>query len=482
MKKSLEINSALFMFIALFFLSAMTLLFMLEFRFSRGIMTDYEESLRRAAVNKTNLFFNNLRAGAEGAARELSRRPEDRDAVLAKMFTFDSRITGAYILDSGGKILSGVPDRRLEITEKWFLLRRETSVLGVPGNGAGQMAVAVVTPLREEEWLALGYNITGFQQEILQEFPGDTCKVALFDQNNYPVIWPFSPEKLDQFTGREEKFHLDGMRYDVSAVKVGQPPWDLYFFLRENNFDTYRMITIMFLLFALYCCLYQFLVELWRVNSARSYFENIDFTIFDYLHEGVIISNNAGRIVFANQAAHEIFSERRAVLEGLPLKEILGYIENSGDEKSRYGTVTLKMSDRLLEAVHSPIVKKGKVLGALTVVGADGKEGKTCRSVLSKLIDALPLGVVHLDRNHKVVQANLMARWYLGSLETGMSIDEVDPELAGFIYRSMGSGSLKPVQLTSRDLPGEVVGVYTEDGTYAGALVLINGAPQNKQA
>lgn len=79
-----------------------------------------------------------------------------------------------------------------------------------------------------------------------------------------------------------------------------------------------------------------------------------------------------------------------------------------------------------------------------------------------------------MDRNHKVVQANLMARCYLGSVEQGMSIDGVDPELAGFIYRNMGSSSIKPVLLASRNLIAEVIYIYDEDGNYDGALVIVN--------
>ncbi|NHM26534.1 PAS domain-containing protein [Desulfofundulus sp. TPOSR] len=472
MKKYLEANSVLFMFIALFFLSVITALFIMEFRFLKGIMTQYEDSIRQVAVNKTNLFFNDLRAATEGAARQLARWQEDRNRALGKLFAFDSRITGAYIINASGRITHGTPDPHLKVMAGQVLQLTGTSILGVHNNGTGQVVVTVVTHL-DGEWLALDYRINDFQQEMIQEFLGSICKVAVFDQNNFPVVWPFEPEKLDQFTGREEKFHLD-MPYDVSSVQLEQPPWKLYFFQQENNFDTYRIITIMFLLFALYCCLYQLVVELWRVNSARSYFENIDFTIFNYINEGVIISNNAGRIIFANMAAHEVFSGRKTILKDMPLKELLGHIGDTCDGKNKYGTLTLKMSDRLLEAIHSPLIKKGKVLGAITVLGSGGKEEKTCRNFLSKLIESLPLGVVHVDRNHKVVQANLMARCYLGSVEQGMSIDGVDPELAGFIYRNMGSSSIKPVLLASRNLIAEVIYIYDEDGNYDGALVIVN--------
>ncbi|CEP68527.1 PAS domain [Moorella glycerini] len=476
MKKNLTANSAGLMFIVIFFLSTITMLFIIEFRFLKDIITDYEESIRQVAVNKTNLFLNDLLAVTEGAARKLAGQNKKEDGLKELAF-FDHRITGAYILEAGGRVVgqtADTPPGDLPLDREWEKMPHQGSqVLGVHANNGVQMVVTVITPLGKE-WLAIDYSIADFQQELSQEFLGNTCKVAVFDNHNYPVMWPFEREALEQFTGREEIFFTNHLQYDVSSQEVGQPPWKLYFFLRANYFDTYRIITIMFLLFALYCSLYQFLVELWGVNSANSYFENIDFTIFNYVNEGVIISNNAGRVIFANKAAHDIFTAK-GPLKGVKLQEILGHIGDVPGKQNKYGTLTLKTADRLLQAIHSPIIKKSKVLGALTVIGVNTREEETCSRVLSRLMEALSQGVVYVDRNHKVVQANLMARCYLGSLDTGMSIDAVDPELAGFIYRNMGSRSIQRVQLASRNLTCEVIFVYDEEGVYAGTLVLING-------
>ncbi|MGB9804828.1 PAS domain-containing protein [Desulfofundulus sp.] len=477
MKKSLTVNSAWLMLIMLFFLTAITMLFIVEFRFLKGIMNDYEETIRQVAVNKTNFFLNDLRGVTEGAARKLNSQP-DRNAALKELPLFDHRISGACILDATGRVVArtGISPGDLPL-EKFRSQppRQGSRILGVHAGDGAQTVVTVVTPLGKE-WLALDFSIEDFQQELTQEFLGKTCKVAVFAGGNTPVVWPFERELLDHFSGREEKFYASQQIYDVSTLATGDPPWQLYFFMRENNFDTYRIITIMLLLFALYCCLYQFLVELWGVNSARTYFENIDFNIFNHVHEGVIISNNAGRVLFANQAAHEIFSAK-GPLKGAKFKDILGHIGDVQDARDRYGTLILKTADRLLEAIHSPIVKKGKVLGALTVIGTGGREEQTYSRVLSRLMEVLPQGAVYVDHNHRVVHANLMARCYLGSLETGLSIDAVDPELAGFIYRNMGSRSVKSVHLHSRNLDGKVIFIYDDEGVYTGTLVLLE-APE----
>lgn len=484
MKKSLTTNSAWFMFMALFILSVITILFITEFRFLKDIMVDYEETIHQVAVNKTNLFLDDLRVTTEGTSRKLSGQKKNRDDALKEVVSSDRRVTGAYILDDQGRVVSQAagpyPGNYPLPGKDWEKnARQETWIWGVHEGSGSQLVITVVTRY-EKEWLAVDYSITDFQQQLTQEFLGNTCKVAVFDNHNYPVVWPFERNLLDKFTGREEKFFANQLHYNVSSLEMRQAPWKLYFFMRDNNFDTIRIITIMFLLFALYCCLYQFLVELWGVNSANSYFENIDFTIFNYVNEGVIISNNTGRVIFANKSAHEIFSSKKDLLKGVKLREILGHIGDARDEQEKYGTITLKIADRLLQAIHSPIIKKGKVLGALTVVEADSKEEGICSQALSRLMEFLPQGVVFVDRNHKVVQANLMARYYLGSLDTGISIDAVDPELAGFIYRNMGSRSVKRVHLTSRNLTGEVVFVYDNDGLYAGALVMFNDPEGNQ--
>jgi len=478
MKKNLTTNNAWIMFIALFVLSIITILFITEFRYLKDIMIDYEGTIRQVAVNKTNLFLGDLQTSAESASRKLSAQNKNKDAALKEVFSIDHRITGAAILDTGGQVVSQATDGYSDYPplsgKAWEEKPKQgTSILGNHQGNGTQLVVTVVTPFGKE-WLALDYSITDFQQQLTQEFIGNTYRVAVFDNHNHAVVWPFEHTLLNKFTGQEEKFFANQLQYNVSSLDVRETPWKLYFFMRDNNFDTYRIITIMFLLFALYCCLYQFIVELWGVNSANSYFENIDFTIFNYINEGVIISNNAGRVIFANKSAHEIFATKRGPLKGLKIKDFLGHIGDTRDEQNKYGTLTLKTADHLLQAIHSPIIKKGKVLGALTVVGENSNEEGTCGHALSRLMEVLPQGVVFVDRNHKVLQANLMARYYLGSLDTGMSIDAVDPELAGFIYRNMGSRSFKRVQLTSLNLIGEVVFVYDDDGVYAGTLVMLN--------
>lgn len=484
MKKSLTTNNAWLMFMAIFILSVITMLFITEFRFLKDIMVDYEETIRQVAIHKTNLFFDDLRAVNEGISRKLSGQEKNRDGALKEVVSLDRRITGAFILDEQGRVISQATDvysGGYPLPGKGWEEKPQqgTWIWGVHEGSGTQLVVTVVTRL-EKEWLAVDYSIADFQQQLTQEFLGNTCKVAVFDNHNYAVIWPFERNALNKFTGREEKFFANQLHYNVSSLEVRQTPWQLYFFMRDNNFDTIRIITIMFLLFALYCCLYQFLVEFWGINSANSYFENIDFTIFNYVNEGVIISNNAGRVIFANKSAHEIFAAKKGLLKGVKLSEFLGHIGDTRDEQNKYGTMTLKTADRLLQAIHSPIVKKGKVLGALTVVGVNSTEEGICGRALSRLMEFLPQGIVFVDRDHKVVRANLIARCYLGSLDTGMSIDAVDPELAGFIYRNMGSRSVKRMRLTSRSLTGEVVFVYDDDGVYAGTMVLLNNPEGNE--
>lgn len=131
------------------------------------------------------------------------------------------------------------------------------------------------------------------------------------------------------------------------------------------------------------------------------------------------------------------------------------------------------MPDKFLEAIHSPIIKKGKKLGSLTVIRVNAKEEKTIRAVLNKFIEIVPEGLIYADKNHEISMANLMARCYLGSLNKGDSIDVVDPDLAEAIYENIGAVSVKIIELQSYGLMCEIAPVYDDDGLYAGTLVVL---------
>jgi PAS domain-containing protein len=346
------------------------------------------------------------------------------------------------------------------------------TISGVHNDPFSHLRIVSAVVVAKDATLVIDFRIEQYQKEIMQEFINENYKIAVFDGSDYPVYWPFDKEKLDGFKKGQSRFYDQRENYNVVVSSAGQTPWQLYFFFKENNFETFRTITILFLVFALYCCFYQLLVELLGVNSAKTYFENIDFAIFNQINEGVILTNNAGRVVFANNAAHEIFSDRKSSLLNIQLKEILGNIEDTPDGGEKPRTLTVKMSDKFLETIHSPIVKKGKKLGSLTVIRLNVKEERTFRIALNKLMEIIPEGAVFVDKNHEVAAANLMAKCYLGNLDRGAGIDVVDPVLADFIYENIGSGPVKRMEI-SDGLLCEIAPVYDDDGVYAGTLVLL---------
>lgn len=113
------------------------------------------------------------------------------------------------------------------------------------------------------------------------------------------------------------------------------------------------------------------------------------------------------------------------------------------------------------------------MLGSLTVIRGNAKEEKAVRAVLNKFIEIVPEGLIYVDKNHEISMANLMARCYLGSLNKGVSIDVVDPDLAGAVYENIGSGSVKRIELQPYGLMCEIAPVYDDDGLYAGTLVVL---------
>ncbi|MFZ5649315.1 MAG: PAS domain-containing protein [Bacillota bacterium] len=484
MKRFPEFKNTAPMFIVVFFLSVIIVLGIMEFGFLKNILNNHEDSIKQIAINKTTLFLNDLKAVSENAGKKYDNRGENPGEALKTISAFDHRIVNVYILKPDGSVRASLHPRGNDVPLPVKSLIRErvsqrATISGVhtdPSSHLNIVSGLVRLPGGSGEaggTMVVDFKIDQYQKEMMHEFINKHYKIAVFDGNNYPVFWPFDKEKIGEFDGTNKRFFVNREQYNVLYSEVGDQPWRLYFFFKENNFETFRTIAILFLVFALYCCLYQLLVELWGVNSIRTYFENIDFAIFNQINEGVIITNNSGRIIFANSSAHEIFSQRKSSLVGIKLNEILGHIEDIHDEKEKSHIFTLKMPDKFLEAIHSPIIKKGKILGSLTVIRVNAKEEKTIRAVLGKFIEIIPEGVLYVDKNHEVSMANLMARCFLGSLNKGASIDVVRPDLAEAVYENIGSGSVKRIEMQSYGLICEIAPVYDDDGVYAGTLVVL---------
>lgn len=481
------------MSIAVFFLSIIIVFGVMEFRFIKNVLINYEISIKKIVVNKTSLFMNDMKAVAENAAKKIQDQDDSINNKLKTIASYDHRITNVYVIKNDGTIIYSLSDRGrpglispaiMDVLQENG--REKVAISGVHNDPFSHLKiVSAAVPLEGAGGgpgtaLVLDFRIDQYQKEIMQEFLNENYKVAVFDGSGYPVYWPFDREKLDGFKKSQVKFYDNREQYNVTGGEIGQTPWQLYFFLKENNFETFRTITILILVFALYCCLYQLLVEILGVNRARTYFENIDLAIFNQINEGIIITNNSGKIVFANNAAHNIFAERKSSLVNIQLKEILGNIEELHDTRDKSCMLTLKMSERLMETIHSPIIKEGKKLGSLTVIRVNVKEEKTYGMAFARLLEIIPEGVMFVDKNHEVAAANFMARCYLGNMEKGTSIDVVNPSLAEFIYDNISSLSVRRMELSPHNILCEIAPVYDDDGVYAGTLVVLLTAGDEK--
>jgi PAS domain-containing protein len=476
MLKFRRVRSILALFIVLFFLSLVTGFFIVEFRLAKKVIYEYENSLQQAALNKIELFVSDVTAFTEHAARKLARNSGPTRDLLKEITRQDPRITDVYLVGTDGCVIDSASGRkgyRHQLSEAF-----EKALAGetfVTGGETGRIAVgAPVCDAAKQlrSVLIIDLTVNPFFQELTQEFLNENYKIALLDSGNRPVVWPFAPEKLRGFVPYQDKLYdRNYLRYNVRTAGIDHTSWQIYFFLKDNNFDTYRVITIMFLLFVLYFCAYEFLVEFWKASSINSYFEDVNFTIFNHLKEGVIICNKFNKIVFANEAAHGFFDDRTANLRGAALEDILGSPRAvfSGENKK----MILKNSDQTLEIVYSPIFKAGKILGSLAVIGLGGDQEKVCEQLLAKLVDINPEGLVFVDKNHQIAMANMMASYYLGPLEKGRHINAVDSKLTTAIYNNMGSRSLNRVELGLSGVTCEITAVYDDHGLYAGTLVFL---------
>ncbi|AEG60272.1 PDC sensor domain-containing protein [Desulforamulus ruminis] len=468
------------MFVLIFFISIFILFGIMEFRHTKNILDEYQGSLQKVAINKTNLFLEELKAVSSNGARKIEEG-SDRQTLEA-ISSYDDRIINVYLANQGGILDSASGIKENDFIEQLArqVLQQKTNQIWISDIYLDSLThyyvTSLVVPLKDargslDRVLAISFRIDRYQKEMTQEFLDDHYEIAVFDRGNYPVLWPFPKETLAAFSNQQEDFYFNNTRYNITAAQIDQAPWKVYFFTKENNFETYRAITILVLVFALYACLYQLLVEFWGVNSSKTYFENIDFAIFNQINEGVILANNSGRIIFANEAAHILFADRKNNLRNVQLKEILGNYQADNKEKS--STITLRFKDKLLKAIHSPIIKKNRILGSLTVIRVFANEEGASFKVLDKLIDMLPQGILYVDKNHEISFVNLMAKCYLGNINKGTSIEVVDQELAGLIYNQIDSGEIKRSELPASGLACEIAPVYDDDGIYAGTLVVL---------
>lgn len=458
------------MIIAVFFLSLITGFFVLQFRLVSKVLGGYESALQDTARRKVELYVDGLRAFAAHAARQAGgEAPALRDIASR-----DERVRGVRLVRPDGYVAAAVPGPQGYIYGGSPAFDRALAGEAfVAGGDAGQATVGA--PVRDAAGRVTGvllvdFSLAPFLNELTQEFYHRDYRIALADAGNRPLLWPFAREKLESFASYEDRFDDGNARYRVGRVEIPHTSWQLYFFLRDYNFETQRVVTILVLLFALYFSLYEFLVGFLRASSINSYFEDVNFAVFNHLREGVIICNNLNRIVFANEAAQRFLAGYRPNLRGAKLEDILGPagVEMGGENRK----VLLRTGEDLLEVVSSPIFKEGRMLGSLVVLGPAAEQEKAAGQVLAKFFDISRDGLVYVDRNHQVAMANIMANCYLGPLEKGTHIREVEPRLAEALEENAGSHSLAKVDLGT-SVSCEIAPVYDEQGRYTGALVLL---------
>lgn len=463
--------------IIIFLLSFITLFLIVEFRFLKKNLEEYEVGIQRIALNKTLGFMDEIKLFTENWAQKIELRENTRNnEILNDIAGSDKRIVNVYLLNSRGyavQSLSGTKNYLFPDKTLYKKLKQKGNVfISASQEDKIERTLLATTPLFNTQnkltgFLVIEFNINAFKEEIFREFMQPNYKVAIFDNKGRPVIWPFSEEELEKFNFKYKEFKSSDLKYRISKNTLEDTSLELYFFSKDDNFDTYRILTIMFLLFALYFCIYQFLVELWQANSTKSYFENIDFDILNHLKEGIIFSNKFNRVIFANKAAHDFFPEKEIVLKKSNLKEILGQV---GESNKKF---TLKKSDKSLEIIRSPIFKNGKMLGSLVVISENTEKEKLYALVFIKIIELLKDGVIFVDKNNEINAANIMAQYYLGKLEKGMNISNVNSELAAAIYNNIGSNSLNRVKLSLNNILCELLAVYDENGSYTGTLVFL---------
>lgn len=457
----------------IFFISLMIIFFVLEFRFLKNIMVDYENNIKRIVLGEMQSFQHELELYTDIVATRLTGDNSRDELMLADMASTNNRMVDIKILNKDGKVLCSLREGEgYTYPREEFKQARQGRPYSFTISQGGRVSeVAVAARLAEdldpEHYLLVFYRINDLQHKFLMQYTTNKMKIALVDNNNRLVVWPFTTPGLTEFPADRTSYSAAGAQYDIQRTALAGSNLQVLFFFRDDHFDTYRIMVIMLLLFALYFLIYHFIVEAANINNVNSYFDDINFNVFNNLQEGIILTNNNGVLVFANNAVYQIFDGKKITPGKTALEDLIGPVDEAG------GKMTLKKSDSLLDIIRSPIIKNGKMLGSLVVIGPDREWESLCQRAMGRVFEHLQDGLVFVDREGKIVACNMMARYYLGNLDDGMKIDEVSTELTSLVEKHIGSTHMVREKLTWSGVFCELLPVLDGNGLYAGTLIFI---------
>jgi len=458
----------------IFFVLLIILFFVLEFRFLKKIMVEYEDNIQRIVLSETYSFMHELEFYTDTTAKRLSGEDSLRDRkLLGEIAAENPRVIDALYLNEHGYVRHSLrgPESYLYPVSGFKQAAPGSPFLFciVERGRVDELCVASAVDSQSgaDGYLLVTYRINDLQQKFILKYATQKLKIALVDNAGNPLVWPFAEDMITILAPDRDSFTADNVRYSIQQAELDKSNINVLFFHQDTHFDTYRIIAIMFLLFALYFLIYHFIVEFFKINNVNSYFENIDFNIFNHLQEGIIIANNAGRLVFANSEAYKIFAGKRIETGKTVLSELIGPLEGQN------GRLTLKKSDDLLEIILSPIIKNGRQLGSLAVIGPDSEREKLCHNAMGRVFEHLVDGLVFVDRECKIVASNMMARYYLGNLQDGMNLGEINTELMALVEKHIGSSKPIREKLAWSDAPCELLPVFDGNGLYAGTIIFI---------
>lgn len=457
----------------IFFVLLIILFFVLEFRYLKKIMVEYEDNIQRIVLNDINSFMHELQFYTDTAAGRIAADDYPSSDKFAELAEGNPRVADIKLLNESGRVLYSLRGRDApQYPHADYRQARPgqpySYAVKKPGQGM-ELCVAsdMKTYSQSGGYLLVCYRINDLQQDLILKYATEKLKIALVDAEGSPLVWPFAGEVVESFKPDKESFSAAGMQYDVRRADLSGSDVSVLFFIKDSHFDTYRIIAIMILLFALYFLIYHFIVEFFSINNVNSYFDNIDFNIFNHLREGIIISNKAGRLVFANNVAHHIFDNKSISPGKTVLGDLIGPMEGTG------GKVALKQSDRLLEIICSPIIKNGKLLGSLVVIGPDTEREKLCQNAMGKVLEQLPDGLVFVDREGKIISFNMMAECFLGQMKSGQKLVEVNTGLTALVEKNIGAAKMTRERLSWPDMFCELLPILDGSGLYAGTVIFL---------
>lgn len=451
------------------------LIFLLELESFRNTVFQYNNTIRQIAINDASSFFHELQFFTDNKSRYfIDKASIGDDRLIRSIANQNPRISEILLLNAEKRVVTSLHGKTGYLFEMPpNHIKYENNTYGVIRDDHIRQIV-VTSAIREGTqqvcYLTIYFSTNDFEKEFLRKYSTDKFKVAILDEKENPLVWPFEQTSLLEFQPGQDRFQSHEVEYDTYVSGLEDTPLKLYFFFRDIDLGLYLIIPLVIFLFGLCFYTYRYATEMIKNHNFNLFFDDVDFSRLNALDIGILVTNQSEKVVFANEAAHSLFPEKK-IHKTTPLNDVIPGLGNTNTK------ITLKKSDNLLEIISFPYLKNGDFLGSIIGIHSCTEKTKLCAQLMEQILELVPYGVMFLDRENNILTTNPTARSRFSGVKKGSHISEYHPALAALIEHNTGTGSPSETTLSLDHISCELVTINDENNLNAGTLVIIKEQP-----